>query len=170
MKLPLAEDRDELMAAADAALTPKTRLLALSHVTTDFGFRFPSEPLCALARERGIPSFLDLAHSCGAVPYRLRDLGCDFAGLLSYKWMFSPYAAGAPVGAPRKAPRHRGHLRRLPAPRSGSTSRATPSSCPTRPSASSTAPGRGRWSTPGPRRPTGSRRSDRRRSGPACAS
>ena len=95
VKLPLAEDRDELMAAADAALTPKTRLLALSHVTTDFGFRFPSAPLCDLARERGIPSFLDLAHSCGAVPYRLRDLGCDFAGLLSYKWMFSPYAAGA---------------------------------------------------------------------------
>ncbi len=95
VKLPLAEDREELMAAVDAALTPKTRLLALSHVTTDMGFRFPAEPLCALARERGIPSFLDLAHSCGAVPYRLRDLGCDFAGLLSYKWMFSPYAAGA---------------------------------------------------------------------------
>ena len=95
VKLPLTEDREELMAAADAALTPRTRLLALSHVTTDMGFRFPSAPLCGLARERGIPSFLDLAHSCGAVPYRLRDLGCDFAGLLSYKWMFSPYAAGA---------------------------------------------------------------------------
>jgi cysteine desulfurase/selenocysteine lyase len=95
VKLPLIEDRAELMAAAEAAITPSTKLLALSHVTTDLGYRFPAAALCELARERGVLSFLDLAHSCGAVPYRIRDLGCDYAGLLSYKWMFAPYAAGA---------------------------------------------------------------------------
>ena len=95
VKLPLAEDREELMAAGrrgpdaeDAAAGPEPR----DH---RHGLPLSRRALCALARERGIPSFLDLAHSCGAVPYRLRDLGCDFAGLLSYKWMFSPYAAGA---------------------------------------------------------------------------
>ncbi|MDA0337053.1 MAG: aminotransferase class V-fold PLP-dependent enzyme [bacterium] len=40
-------------------------------------------------------SFVDLAHSGGVVPMKLRDLGCDYAGLLSYKWMMAPYAAGA---------------------------------------------------------------------------
>jgi selenocysteine lyase/cysteine desulfurase len=37
---------------------------------------------------------VDLAHSSGVVPGGLRSLACDFAGTLSYKWMFSPYAAG----------------------------------------------------------------------------
>ena len=94
VKLPLEEDESLLLERAEAALTPSTRLLALSHVTTDMGFRYPASSLCALARNRGIPSFLDLAHSTGVVTCGLRDLGCDFAGLLSYKWMYSPYAAG----------------------------------------------------------------------------
>jgi selenocysteine lyase/cysteine desulfurase len=95
VKLPLTDDVDRMLAAAREALTPSTKLLALSHVTTDLGYRLPVRPLCDLARERGIFSFLDLAHSCGVVPYRLADLGCDAAGLLSYKWMMAPYAAGA---------------------------------------------------------------------------
>lgn len=96
VKLPLADSPEAAVAATVAAMEGgRTRLLALSHVTTDLGYRFPVEAQCAAARERGIPSFLDLAHSCGLVPYRLRDLGCDYAGLLSYKWMMSPYAAGA---------------------------------------------------------------------------
>ena len=39
-------------------------------------------------------SFVDMAHSCGVLPIDLDETGCDFAGLLSYKWMYSPYAAG----------------------------------------------------------------------------
>ena len=95
VKLPLSDDQEAMREAAAAALTPNTRLLALSHVTTDLGFRLPVQPLCDLARERGILSFLDLAHSCGVVPMQLRQLGCDYAGLLSYKWMMAPYASGA---------------------------------------------------------------------------
>jgi len=95
VKLPLIDDEAALLAAAALMLTPSTKLLALSHVTTDLGFRLPVTPLCTLARERGILSFLDLAHSGGVVPYGLRELGCDCAGLLSYKWMMAPYASGA---------------------------------------------------------------------------
>lgn len=95
VKLPLVDDESAVLAAAHEAMTANTRLLALSHVTTDLGFRLPVQSLCELARERGIFSFLDVAHSCGVVPYQLRELGCDAAGLLSYKWMMSPYAAGA---------------------------------------------------------------------------
>lgn len=94
VKLPLTDDEPQMLAAAAEALTPSTKLLALSHVTTDLGFRLPVAPLCELARSRGVLSFLDLAHSTGVVPMQLRDLACDCAGLLSYKWMMAPYAAG----------------------------------------------------------------------------
>ena len=94
-KVGLVDDADGQIAAVEALLTERTRLVALSHVTMDLGFRLPARRICDLARERGIFTFLDLAHSIGLYPVSLRDLGCDFAGLLSYKWMYAPYAAGA---------------------------------------------------------------------------
>ena len=94
-KARLVDDMDGQIAAVEELLTERTRLVGLSHVTTDLGFRLPVRQICDLARQRGIPTFLDLAHSVGLYPMPLRDLGCDFAGLLSYKWMYSPYATGA---------------------------------------------------------------------------
>ncbi len=95
VKVPLVEDPEEQVAQVAQRLTDRTRLVALSHVTTDLGWRLPAEQICGLARERGALTFLDLAHSAGLYPFGLRELGCDFAGLLSYKWMYAPYAAGA---------------------------------------------------------------------------
>ena len=94
VKVPLVDDIDGQVAAALDLFDERTRLVALSHVGTDLGFRLPVAPICRAARERGIVSFLDLAHSAGLYPMPLRDLECDFAGILSYKWMYSPYAAG----------------------------------------------------------------------------
>ncbi|MDA0710929.1 MAG: aminotransferase class V-fold PLP-dependent enzyme [bacterium] len=95
VKVPLIEDGASQVDAVANLMTDNTRLLAFSHVTTDTGFRLPAAELCSLARKAGILSFVDMAHSAGLSPLSLRDLECDFAGLLSYKWMYSPYAAGA---------------------------------------------------------------------------
>jgi cysteine desulfurase/selenocysteine lyase len=94
VKVPLLDDVDQQVAAVEERLGARTKLLALSHVTTDLGFRLPVEKICRAANERGVLSFLDMAHSAGLYAMNLRELGCDFAGLLSYKWMYSPYAAG----------------------------------------------------------------------------
>ena len=95
VKVPLCADPAEQIAAFATRLSDRTRLVAISHVTTDLGFRLPVEAICALARERGALTFLDMAHSLGLWPIDLGALGCDFAGLLSYKWTYAPYAAGA---------------------------------------------------------------------------
>lgn len=94
VKLPLVADEQGQLEAFAERLTERTRLVALSHVGTDFGYRIPARPICDLARKRGVFTFLDLAHSAGLYPMALPELGCDFAGLLSYKWMYAPYAAG----------------------------------------------------------------------------
>ena len=94
VKVPLIDDDDGQVQAVEDRLGERTKLVALSHVTTDLGFRLPVERICAAARARGVRSFLDLAHSAGLYPLDLRALGCDFSGLLSYKWMYAPYAAG----------------------------------------------------------------------------
>jgi selenocysteine lyase/cysteine desulfurase len=91
--------RDIAEHGARASLEPllgaRTRLLAISHVTTSVGYRYPARELCEATRERGILSFVDAAHSVGVIPVRLDELECDFAGVVSYKWMYAPYAAGA---------------------------------------------------------------------------
>ena len=94
IRVPVVDDADEQVALFERHFHSRTRLIALSHVTTDRGFRLPVERLCAAARARGILSFVDMAHSAGLWPQSLPDIGCDFAGLLSYKWMYAPYAAG----------------------------------------------------------------------------
>ena len=94
IRIPVLDDADEQVALFERHFDAHTRLIALSHVTTDRGFRLPVERLCAAARARGILSFVDMAHSAGLWPQSLSDIGCDFAGLLSYKWMYAPYAAG----------------------------------------------------------------------------
>lgn len=94
VKVPLIEDVAAQVQSVADVMTDRTRLLAFSHVTTDKGFRLPAQALCALARERGVLSFVDMAHSAGLSPMTLTDVGCDFGGILSYKWMYAPYAAG----------------------------------------------------------------------------
>ena len=84
----------EQVAALEACLCDRTRLVAFSHVTTDLGFRLAAEDLCEATRRHGALSFVDMAHSGGVFEIDLERTGCDFAGLLSYKWMYSPYAAG----------------------------------------------------------------------------
>jgi cysteine desulfurase / selenocysteine lyase len=93
-KVPLLHDADAQVAALSELINERTRLIAISHVTTDLGFRLPVERICALARAQGVLTFLDLAHSVGLYRIDLREVGCDFAGILNYKWMYSPYAAG----------------------------------------------------------------------------
>lgn len=94
-KAPLVDDPDQQVEAVVTRITERTRLVGLSHVISETGYRVPAERICAAARERGVISFLDMAHSAGLYPIDLNGLGCDFAGILSYKWMYSPYAAGA---------------------------------------------------------------------------
>ena len=95
VKVPLHDSHQQQLDAFRDCLSDSTRLVALSYVTTDLGFRLPVTEICQLARSRGVATFLDLAHAAGVFPFSLQQLGCDFAGILSYKWMYAPYAAGA---------------------------------------------------------------------------
>ena len=95
-RIPLDETSPQaLVGATLALLSGRTRLLAVSHVTTDWGVRLPVAQICAAVEARGVPTFVDTAHSAGVLPVDLHAIGCSYAGVLSYKWMLAPYAAGA---------------------------------------------------------------------------
>lgn len=94
IKVPLCRDAEEQVDAFRARIGSRTKLVAFSHVTTDTGHRLPAEAICAAAAEMGALSFVDTAHSAGVFPVSLDAMGCDFAGILSYKWLYAPYASG----------------------------------------------------------------------------
>ena len=93
--LTLEGSDDDILQRLAGLLTPKTRLLALSHVTTDTGTKLPAKAIVDLAHERDVPVIYDGAQSLGQFPVDVADMGADFYSLLTYKWMYGPYTAGA---------------------------------------------------------------------------
>jgi selenocysteine lyase/cysteine desulfurase len=76
------------------AITPRTRVLFFSHITTVTGVVLPAKELCALARSKGILSAVDGAHVPGMMALNLRDLGCDMYSSSPHKWLQSTKGSG----------------------------------------------------------------------------
>jgi len=92
--LELENDGEAILQRFQALLNKRTRLAAISHVTTDNGIRLPVKAICAAAHQAGVPVLLDGAQSVGQFPVDVKETGCDFYCVLSYKWMLGPYSAG----------------------------------------------------------------------------
>jgi len=76
------------------ALTPRTRVLMVSHVTSSLGIRLPVRELCALARERGVLSLIDGAQAVGQIGVDVAGLGCDAYVGSPHKWLLAPKGTG----------------------------------------------------------------------------
>jgi isopenicillin-N epimerase len=72
------------------SLSPKTRVLMISHITTRTGLITPARQLAALARERGLLSVFDGAHVPGMIPLDLADIDPDFYIGNCHKWLMGP--------------------------------------------------------------------------------
>jgi len=76
------------------AITPRTRVLFFSHITTVTGVVLPAKQLCALARSKGILSAVDGAHVPGMMKLDVHDLGCDMYSASPHKWLQAPKGTG----------------------------------------------------------------------------
>ncbi len=76
------------------AITPRTRVIFFSHITTFSGVVLPAKELCALARSKGILSAVDGAHVPGMMRLNVHDLGCDMYSASPHKWLQSPKGSG----------------------------------------------------------------------------
>ena len=76
------------------AITPRTRVLFFSHITTATGVVLPAKELCALARSKGILSAVDGAHVVGMMALNLHELGCDMYSSSPHKWLQATKGSG----------------------------------------------------------------------------
>jgi len=87
-------DADQIVKVFTDAMTPRTRVLAITHVSNVSGLRLPVRQLCEAAHRRGIFVHVDGAQSWGALNVNLRELGCDSYSASCHKWFVGPKEVG----------------------------------------------------------------------------
>jgi selenocysteine lyase/cysteine desulfurase len=90
----LPANDDEIVEIYRRAISPKTKLILLTHVSNINGLIVPVAKIAAMAREKGIDVITDSAHALGQVNFSLPGLGVDFVGMNLHKWIGNPVGAG----------------------------------------------------------------------------
>ena len=85
---------DQVTAAIFEKVTPKTRLIVASHITSVTALRLPVEEICSEASRRGIAVCVDGPHAVAQLPLALDELGCDFYTASCHKWLSAPFGSG----------------------------------------------------------------------------
>ncbi len=85
---------DALAECFERAVTPRTKVILVCHMTNLTGQVFPVKRICRMARERGIETIVDGAHAFAHFPFKHEDLDCDYYGTSLHKWLFAPHGTG----------------------------------------------------------------------------
>jgi L-cysteine/cystine lyase len=86
---------DDVLAELEAAFSPRTRLLVISHVLWNTGARLPLKEIVSLAHRHDVLVLVDAAQSAGSIPLDLPATGVDFYAFTGQKWLCGPEGVGA---------------------------------------------------------------------------
>ncbi len=97
-ELPLLDALDKgpdgVLAMFAEAITPRTKVVVFSHITSGRGIVMPAKELCALARQHGALAVVDGAQAVGQIRVDVKDLGCDAYVASPHKWLLAPKGTG----------------------------------------------------------------------------
>lgn len=85
---------DEIVDAFQKAITPKTKVISISHTVFISGLIAPLKELSKMAHERGVLVLADSAHGIGMLNLNMKELGIDFFATSPYKWLGAPTGVG----------------------------------------------------------------------------
>jgi selenocysteine lyase/cysteine desulfurase len=87
-------DPSQVLTLFSDAMSPRTRVIFFSHITTATGVVLPAKQICALARSKGVLSAVDGAHVPGMMNFNLHEIGCDMYSSSPHKWLQAPKGSG----------------------------------------------------------------------------
>jgi len=106
IKIPIApKDVNDIANAFERAVTPKTKLILVSHQINLTGQINPVRKVCEMARAKGIETIVDGAHSFAQFDFKREDLQCDYFGTSLHKWLYAPKGTGMLYVRKEKIPR-----------------------------------------------------------------
>ena len=88
------EDDDAIVRAYEQAITPKTRLIHVTHMINWVGQTMPVAKIADMAHARNIEVLCDGAHSFGLIDFKIPDLRCDYFGTSLHKFLSAPIGTG----------------------------------------------------------------------------
>jgi isopenicillin-N epimerase len=93
IELPVTSE-EEIADLIWQGVTPRTKVIFISHITSPTSLTLPVQWICRRARESGIITVIDGAHAPGQLKLDLTSLQADFYVGNCHKWMLSPKGAG----------------------------------------------------------------------------
>ena len=93
--LEMLDSREAILSKIEAAFTPKTRMVFISHILYATGRRMPAEELRMLTKDKGILLMLDGAQTGGHIELDMASLGFDFYSIPGQKWILGYEGSGA---------------------------------------------------------------------------
>ncbi len=85
---------DEFVAGFEKSITPRTKVISISHTVYISGLISPLKELCKMAHEKGILVLADSAHGIGMLDLDMKDMDVDFFATSPYKWLGAPTGVG----------------------------------------------------------------------------
>jgi selenocysteine lyase/cysteine desulfurase len=86
--------REDVVDRFRRAITPRTRVLEVTHITNLTGQILPVKEIVRMAREKNVEVFVDGAHAFAHFPFKRDDLECDYYGTSLHKWLLAPIGTG----------------------------------------------------------------------------
>src|SRR5689334_13696808 len=93
IETPVKSD-DSFVEQIAAAITPRTRVIEVMHISFQTGYIAPVRRIVELANPKGIHVFVDGAHAFAHFPFSRDELGCDYYGTSLHKWLHAPIGTG----------------------------------------------------------------------------
>lgn len=85
---------EEIVSLYANAISPRTKLLMVSHMINITGQILPVQKICDMAHGHGVKVMVDGAHAFAHFRYTIPDLHCDYYGTSLHKWLSVPLGAG----------------------------------------------------------------------------
>lgn len=104
VEFDLPETHENIIAKYAANISPRTRVIHLTHLIHYTGQIMPVKEVCALVKGKDIHTIVDAAQTFAHIPLSFRDLNCDYMAVSLHKWLCAPFGSGMLVVRKNRIP------------------------------------------------------------------